>query len=54
MQEDNKWQTGDVLRKTVSRIITKYDETWYQAILQRWVDNHQKCVQENGQYFEKL
>ena len=33
MQEDN----GDALRKTVSRIISKCDETWYQAIPQRWV-----------------
>ena len=54
MPEDNKLYTGDALRKTVSRIISKYDETWYQAIPQRWVDDHQKCVQENGQYFEKL
>ena len=27
-------------------IISKYDETWYQAILQRWVDHHQKYVSD--------
>ena len=34
--------------------LLNYDKTWYQAILQRWVEHHQKCVRENGQYFEKL
>ena len=54
MQEDNKWYTGDALRKTVSRIISKYDETWYNAILQKWVDHHQKYVLENGQFLKNF
>ena len=49
-----KLVTHDALRKTVSRIISKYDETWCQAILQRWVDHLQKRVRENGKYFENL
>ena len=42
------------LRQAVSSIISNYDKTWYRDIFRRWVDRHQKCVREHGQYFEKL
>ena len=35
-------------------IIAQFDEEWYINIFDRWVHRHKRCIEERGQYFEKL
>ena len=35
-------------------IIAQFDEEWFINIFDRWVHRHKRCIEERGQYFEKL
>ena len=41
------------LRSATSRIVAQYGQQWYEDVFGQWIHRHRRCVECEGQYFEK-
>lgn len=41
------------LTQKTQRIISQFSEDWYRDIFTKWIQRYKKCIEENGDYFEK-
>ena len=42
------------LTKAARTIVSTFSEDWYAEIYRKWISRHQKCVDLNGDYVEKV
>lgn len=41
------------LKRETLRILARLDQAWFQNVYQKWIARHNKCIEHNGEYFEK-
>ena len=44
----------DHLRMSVRTVLGGYEEAWFRDSFNKWVTRHRKCVNCDGEYFEKM
>lgn len=49
-----KFESFKQLQNTTNAIIKMYPQEWYENIFNQWIYRHQRCIECNGRYFEKL
>jgi len=42
------------LRLSVCTVLGGYEEAWFRDTFNKWVTRHRKCVNCEGEYFEKM
>ncbi|XP_060584390.1 histone-lysine N-methyltransferase SETMAR-like [Ruditapes philippinarum] len=47
------FDTEDEIKYAVRSAIRSYTPEWYADIYRKWVQRHSKCIEHNGDYFEK-
>ncbi|XP_060555546.1 histone-lysine N-methyltransferase SETMAR-like [Ruditapes philippinarum] len=48
-----RFDTEDEIKYAVRSAIRSYTPEWYADIYRKWVQRHRKCIEHNGDYFEK-
>ena len=43
----------DELQTTARALLYSYSSDWFHRAFQAWVEQHRRCVEVNGEYFEK-
>ena len=41
------------LQVATTNIVSQYDQEWYRDVYKQWIYRHKRCIQHNGEYFEK-
>ena len=50
----NRYSGLPELRQALHEIIADFNETWYRNVFSEWIHRHQRCIQWQGDFIEKL